>query len=183
MEVMKAMALTVSPPSQLHLPSLHLTLPTFGQVIVYKSLYLFASLCYHIDVPFAWTALPRFLLAVKSPFTVSVSSCSPQLWAPQRLPVEVPPPMRPHWGTFVLPAAVPWGVFSKWDYTSMPRRASTDARIELDQGLHTFLSCIPLNNFEKDIFSVKIMSYKLLSSNSNKYTGRMNKWVVTSDSK
>ena len=32
----------------------------------------------------------------------------------------------------------------------MPRRASTDARIELDQGLHTFLSCIPLNNFEKD---------------------------------
>ena len=92
MEVMKAMALTVSPPSQLHLPSLHLTLPTFGQVIVYKSLYLFASLCYHTDVPFAWTALPRFLLAVKSPFTVSVSSCSPQLWAPQRLPVEVPPP-------------------------------------------------------------------------------------------
>lgn len=68
-------------PSQLHLPSLYLTLPSFGQVIFHISLYLFASLCCHIDVPFAWTALPHFLLAVKSPFTVLESSCSLQLWA------------------------------------------------------------------------------------------------------
>ena len=107
-------------PSQLHLPSLYLTLPRFGQVIFHISLYLFASLCCHIDVPFAWTALPHFLLAVKSPFTVLESSCSLQLWAPQRLPVEVPPheTMLRH---LCAPSCQCPGEFSERDYAPMPQ--------------------------------------------------------------
>ena len=67
MGAMKATALTVSLslPSQLHLPSLHLALPSSCHAIFCKSSYIFASFHLLLAVPSAWTALPCFLLAVK----------------------------------------------------------------------------------------------------------------------